>query len=517
MEIATVRQPPLRRDRAGVDDHVPVDNGHMRALILGFAIGTWLLQQQSALPESARLWSLAAVSAALLAGALLFAHLNRGLPVIGDRSIGHRSIGHCVAAVLAVAAGTCIGFVFAGTVAERRMADELPHAWEGVDVRVRGIVSGLPAFNRSDRSVRFAFDVEKAIEPADAVVPTRISLAWYAGFRGARTTKTEDPPPEIHAGERWELVVRLRRPHGTSNPHGFDIEAWMLENGLRASGYVRPAGHRRVDVFAGRWMDHVDALRERIRTRILSALDGQPYAGVLVALTIGDQRSVSQDQWQLYNRTGVSHLLSISGLHVTLFATIIGGVVYWLWRGSQWLTTRLPARKAAALLGALAAFGYVLLAGFEVPAQRTLYMLIVGAIGLWLGRPGSALMVLTWALLTVLLLDPWAVLSAGFWLSFGAVALLMYAGVGRLHDRRPHAWFFAATRAQLAITLGMIPWMLALFQQVSLVSPIANAFAIPIVSMVVVPIALVWLVAPWDFLLVFAHELFVWTAKGLTT
>ena len=184
-----------------------------------------------------------------------------------------------------------------------------------------------------------------------------------------------------------------------------------------------------------------------------------------------------------------------SGLHVTLFATIIGGVVYWLWRGSQWLTTRLPARKAAALLGALAAFGYVLLAGFEVPAQRTLYMLIVGAIGLWLGRPGSAPTVLAWALLIVLLLDPWAVLSAGFWLSFGAVALLMYAGIGRLHDRRPHAWFFAATRAQVAITLGMVPLMLALFQQVSLISPIANAFAIPIVSMVVVPLALVWLVA----------------------
>ena len=190
--------------------------------------------------------------------------------------------------------------------------------------------------------------------------------------------------------------------------------------------------------------------------------------------------------------------------------------MYWLWRGSQWLTTRLPARKAAALLGALAAFGYVLLAGFEVPAQRTLYMLIVGAIGLWLGRPGSAPTVLAWALLVVLLLDPWAVLSAGFWLSFGAVALLMYAGVGRLHDRRPHAWFFAATRAQVAITLGMVPLMLALFQQVSLISPIANAFAIPIVSMVVVPLALVWLVAPWNFLLAFAHELFVWTVKGLT-
>ena len=293
----------------------------MRALILGFAIGTWLLQQQSTLPVADRMWSLAALGAALLSGAALFARLNRGQSVISQRWIGR-----CTAATLAIVAGTCIGFVFAGSAAERRMSDELPPAWEGVDIRVQGIVSGLPAFNRSDRSVRFAFDVEKAVEPSDAVVPTRISLAWYSGFAGARgvgtertertkvssrAVKVDNPPPEIHAGERWELVVRLRRPHGTSNPHGFDIEAWMLENGLRASGYVRPAGHRRTDAFAGRFIDHVDALRERIRTRILAALDGQPYAGVLVALTIGDQRSVSQDQWQLYNRTGVSHLLSI--------------------------------------------------------------------------------------------------------------------------------------------------------------------------------------------------------------
>ena len=476
----------------------------MRSFIAGFAAGVLLLQTQSSLPAVEPLRIGAAIGAALLAVAASI-HLWRrphGFP---------KKFRAAFVALSCIAAGIALGFTYAATLAERRLADELPTQWEGVDVKLAGIVSGLPATNQSDRSVRFAFDVERVITP-DAIVPSRLSLAWYTTWRGTKLQEDE-PLPEVHAGERWQLTLRLRRPHGSANPHGFDLEAWMLENGLRASGHVRKDdGNVRLAKDPGRFIDHVDALRERIRTRILRALEGEPYAGVLVALTIGDQRSVSQDQWQLYNRTGVSHLLSISGLHVTLFATIIGGLVFQLWRRSQRLTTRLPARKAAALLGALAAFGYVLLAGFEVPAQRTLYMLIVAAIGLWIGRPGTAFNVLGWALFVVLLLDPWAVLAAGFWLSFGAVALLMYIGVGRLHANGRWAWLRAAAGAQWAITVGMVPMMLALFQQVSLVSPIANAFAIPIVSMVVVPLALAWLVLPWDFILIVAHQLFAWTA-----
>ena len=469
----------------------------MRFVILGFALGVWLLQRQTALPGSRGQWICAGGAGVCL------------LAIVGLRRwrSDHHAWLRGLTLLASIAFGLTAGFLYAGIAAERRMADELPARWEGEDIKVVGIVSGLPAINNSDRSVRFAFDVERVVTPG-AIVPGRLSLAWYTTWRGTKI-KDDEPLPELHAGERWQLAVRLRRPHGNANPHGFDLEAWMLENGLRATGYVRKDdGNRRLAAFSGRFIDRVDALRERIRERILRALEGRPYAGVIVALTVGDQRSVSQDQWQLYNRTGISHLLSISGLHVTLFATIIGGAVYWLWRRSQWLTTRLPARKAAALLGALAAFGYVLLAGFEVPAQRTLYMLTVAAIGLWIGRPGTAYTVLLWALLAVLLLDPWAVLAAGFWLSFGAVALLMYVSIGRLAADGGGHWLTAAGRAQWAITVGMVPLMLALFQQVSLVSPLANALAIPLVSMVVVPLALSWLVVPWDAILVVAHQLF---------
>jgi competence protein ComEC len=474
----------------------------MRSFVLGFAFGVGLLQLQPALPPPAlQLGVLAAGLCAFFVAALV-ARRNRS-------GASRPALRRMLLPLLLAITGIATGFPFAAFLAERRMADELPAQWEGRDVRVTGIVSGLPAINATERSVRFGFDVER-IETPEAIVPSRLSLSWYTTWRGARAKPDapEEPLPELHAGERWTLLVRLRRPHGNSNPHGFDLEAWMLENGFRASGYVRKDdGNHTIDAFSGRPLDAVDALREHIRARIRTALDGKPYAGVLVALTIGDQRAIPQDQWQLYNRTGVSHLLSISGLHVTLFATLAGGAIYWLWRRSQRLTNRLPARKAAALLGVLAAFGYVLLAGFEVPAQRTLYMLIVAAIGLWIGRPGTAFAVLLWALFAVLLLDPWAVLAPGFWLSFGAVALLMYVSVGRIVVLGSR-WWVTAARAQWAITVGLVPLMLALFQQVSIVSPIANAFAIPLVSMIVVPLALAWLVLPLDWILLAAHELF---------
>ena len=164
---------------------------------------------------------------------------------------------------------------------------------------------------------------------------------------------------------------------------------------------------------------------------------------MIVALTIGDQRAIPEAQWRVFNRTGITHLISISGLHVTVFAALAGGLAYALARRSVRLTTRMPARKVAAVVGVVAATLYVLLAGAQVPAVRTLLMLAVAAIGLWLARPGTAAVVWLWALAVVLAWDPWAGLTPGFWLSFGAVGLLLYAHVGRL--REPAA---AVTRAR---------------------------------------------------------------------
>jgi competence protein ComEC len=220
----------------------------------------------------------------------------------------------------------------------------------------------------------------------------------------------------------------------------------------------------------------------------------------------------------------VSHLISISGLHVTVFATLVGGAATALLRRSTRLTTRVAAVKPGAAVGALAATVYVLLAGAEVPAVRTLLMLLVAAWGLWFGRPGTAGMVWLWALVAVLAWDPWAPLAAGFWLSFGAVGLLLYASVGRL--RRPAAVGLRArvaatvregTAAQWVVTLGLVPLSLLLFQQFSLVAPLANAIAIPVVTLAVVPLVLTGIVLPIDTLYQAAHAILAWLMVFLHT
>ena len=449
----------------------------MRLSIICFALGVVALQHQAALPELRTLLLLAAAAALLLAA--------------GRR----RRFAPALAALL-------LGFAWAGGMATLRLADALPTAAEGPDIHIVGVVSKLP--QRFENGSRFDFSVERA----DAPVPAHISLAWYRGWR--RDTEEEAAgAPEVHAGERWQLTVRLKRPHGNRNPDGFDFEAWLLAAGIRATGLVRPApDNRRLDAFVPAPGHLIERARETIRERIFAVLPDAPYAGVLVALAVGDQQAIGSGQWQLFARTGITHLMSISGLHVTMLAGLAYALLSWLWRKSPALMLRLPAQKAAVIGGFLAAFAYCLLAGFAVPAQRTLYMLAVVAAALLSRRSTSSSRVLALALLLVLLLDPWAVLAAGFWLSFGAVAALFYAGSGRLGAGH---WLGGWARAQWAVTAAMIPALLLLFQQFSLVSPLANAIAIPVVSFVVTPLVLAAAAVPQlGFLLVPAHWVTSW-------
>jgi competence protein ComEC len=233
-------------------------------------------------------------------------------------------------------------------------------------------------------------------------------------------------------------------------------------------------------------------------------LAGKPYAGVLQALVIGDESGISPDDWQVFLRTGINHLMSISGLHITMLSGMAFTLVMRLWRRSARLTLKLPARKAAVLAGVLVALSYALVAGFSVPTQRTVYMLLVFALALWSNKPIDIGRVLAYALFVVALLDPWAVLAAGFYLSFGAVAIMAYALGGRLGQSH---WLSAAIRAQWVVTLGLVPLLLLMFQQISLISPIANAFAIPLVSLLVVPLSLLGAILPIDSALLLAHAL----------
>jgi competence protein ComEC len=460
----------------------------MRLNILCFVIGAWLLQQQPALPPLAWAWVLALPAAAWF------------LPSDSGRALGFLRRGLLAAGFLAA------GLFWAASLAAWRLSDALPAEWEGRDVELEGVVADLPRANET--STRFEFDPERVLTPG-AVVPRHVALSWFR-------ERDMETAPVVRAGERWRLSVRLKRPHGSANPHGFDFEARALERGIRATGYVRRAdGNRLLDAAAGGVDYRLQRLRQDIRERFQAALGGQPHAGVLVALAVGDQNAISRAQWQVFTRTGVNHLMSISGLHITMVSGLVFAVVSGLWRRSSRLTLFLPAAKAGALAGAIAAVSYGALAGFGVPAQRTVIMLSVVAAALWAGRSLSASLVLCLALGAVVMWDPWAVMAPGFWLSFGAVALIFYVNAGRVG--RP-GWLGAWARVQWAMTLGLVPPLVALFQQVSLVSPLANAFAIPLVSLVVVPLTLLAIVIPLDVLLHLAYavlEACMWALEWL--
>ena len=460
----------------------------MRSFILGFVTGVTCLQTTATLPTPRLMAGYAAAALLLLTCT--------------------RAIRYPPARIATIAtAGLLAGYAWAAFLAQATLAPVLAANDEGRDVRIVGIVETLPY--RFDQGVRFDVHVERTLD-ADVRLPPHVALSWYAGRYGARQAVGDVQP-----GQRWALTVRLQRPHGNANPGGFDYEAWLLEQGVRATGYVRADdGNRQLDAFVASPGVIVERVRAALRARIQAALAGRAYAGVIVALVIGDQRGIDQSDWQVFNRTGIGHLISISGLHITMIAGLAAWAMSALWRRSFFtdarLPLRLPAQKVAALTGAVVALLYVLLAGFGVPAQRTLYMLSVVALALWMGRLAAVSHVLCMALGVAVLLDPWAVLWPGFWLSFGAVAVILFAGHGRIGPppTGPRAALLLAGRTQWAVTAGLVPLTLLLFGQVSVVSPVANAVAIPLVSFVVTPLALAGSLvpgAPGDWLLVLAH------------
>lgn len=401
------------------------------------------------------------------------------------------------------------GICWATSIALWRMGDELPHAWEQKTIEVIGVVASVPEI--TERGERFRFDVEKILTP-DAVVPRHISLNQYREYGETQQRYAA----LFRAGERWQLSVRLKRPHGTANPHGFDFESWALAENIRATGSIKgKATHKKLSAFVWHSKYMIERARERVKHRIADTLKDKPYSGIIQALVMGDDSQIMQDDWQVFLRTGTSHLMSISGLHITMLSGLAFGLVGFCWRRVPRLVMYLPTRKAATIAGVIAALLYVLIAGFSVPTQRTLYMLMVFALVLWSGRQFAISQVLAIALFVVVLIDPWAVIAPGFWLSFGAVAMLAYALGARIGQ--PH-WLVAALKTQWAVTIGMLPLLLVMFNQASIISPIANAFAIPLISLVVTPLALLGSFLPIDTLLHLSYQVLavcMWALKWL--
>ena len=471
--------------------------------LLAFCGGVGALQWQSVLPDAQWL-AILLVALALVAGGLHAfspadrAGFARALP-----------LGRAVAGL---ACACLLGFGWAAWRAEVRLADQLPADWERRDISLVGVVAELP--RELERGRRFVFEVEQVATPG-AVVPRKILLSWFSGSHEDQTLADRVVQP----GERWRFTVRLKKPHGNANPGGFDYEGWLLERGLRATGYVRakPAAERLGEVWS--LATAIEGLRAELRRRLQAKLGEAPYGGVVVALALGDQGSIASEHWRIFAATGTTHLMSISGLHVTMLAALFGGFANWLWRRWPRGMLALPAQRVAILCGWLAALAYTLLAGAGIPAVRTLLMLGVAALAHTLDRRVGAPRILLLALFAVLLVDPWAVLVVGFWLSFAAVGLLLFfaqdaepaepvpgqAAVSRraaaFRGVRHWAW------AQWVVTLGSVPLVLTLFQAISLASPLANALAIPLIGFLVAPLSVAAALLPLPWLAELAHQL----------
>ena len=372
------------------------------------------------------------------------------------------------------------GFSWACANAQWALDDRLPGNLDGETRWVEGRVVGLP--QNGEAVVRFQLaDAHSRRE----TVPPLLRLAWYGG-------------PPVNSGEQWRLAVKLKRPAGLLNPHAFDYDAWLLAQRIGATGTVKDG----VRLQEARW-----AWRDGIRQR-LQAVDAQGRTGALTALVLGDGAGLSREDWQVLQDTGTVHLLVISGQHIGLLAGLVylliaGLARYGLWPG------RLPWLPWACGLAFAAALGYGLLAGFDVPVRRACVM--IGLVLLWRlrFRHLGAWWPLLLALNAVLLLDPLASLQQGFWLSFAAVAVLIFIFGGRLG---PWRWWQSWTRAQWLIAIGLGPILLVLGLPISLSGPLVNLLAVPWISLVVLPPALLGtLLLPIPFV----GEGLLWVAGGL--
>ena len=405
-----------------------------------------------------------------------------------------RALGWAGLAALLVGALT-------GLRAAQFAAQALSPALEGKDIQVTGMVATMP--QPGDLALRLRLAVESARLDGVAVqLPPLIDLAWYRGLwqEAPDLVQLQRQPLSLRPGERWQMTVRLKAPHGARNPHGFDYELWVWEQGVQATGYVR-AGPRDVPprCIEQTWRHPVERLRQAARDAITLRLAPDPtdaravrVAGVVAALVTGDQRAIDRADWDVFRATGVAHLMSISGLHITLFAWLAAAIVQGLWRRSQRLCLAVPAPSAALVFGVLLAAAYALFSGWGVPAQRTVLMLVTVALLRLSGRrwPWPQVWLLTCAV--VVALDPWALLQAGFWLSFVAVAILFATDsrADRAYPAGVRGRFYALLREQWVVTLALTPLGLLLFGQVSLVGLVANLLAIPWVTLVVTPLAL---------------------------
>jgi competence protein ComEC len=368
----------------------------------------------------------------------------------------------------AVLCGAALGWLHAGYHAADYLEDRWSANLAGERVIAQVIVDSIPA----PRDGGWSFDAIARIERPDGhPYPLRVRLI------------SRDASVQPHSGERWRLLLTLRPPTGRANPGSRDFERQLFRDGVHALGTVTASGVNRViDVGHA----PLTAVRERISRHIEAHVVDRDAAALISALAVGDTGRVSREQWRVFNATGTTHLVAISGLHVTLFAVVAFAVARWLWRFCFRIVC-LQRDPFASICAFGAAACYATLAGLSVPTVRTLIMLGAWLLARSIARATRPFRPLGIALLAVLIFDPFAPLSAGFWLSFVAMGVIILVSSGRFI---PRPLWREGLAVQAAISVALIPFTLALFGSVSLIGPAVNLLAIPAMSWVLVPAVL---------------------------
>lgn len=389
-----------------------------------------------------------------------------------------------------------LGFLAASAFGYCQLSDRLSRELEGLPLTITGKILNLP--DQNSQRANFEFSVLESAEK----LPSKLKLSWY------------EPTAILHVGEIWRFKVKLKRPHATFNDGGMDYERWLFSQNIGATGTVYTKNTPPIKIKDSEFS--IDVLRQTISDKFTARYGENLTTVLLRALTVSDDNGLTTQNWDTFRITGVTHLIVISGSHIALVAGLIYFVALQVWTRLGILQFSPP--RAAALVSFITAIFYALLAGCIIPTKRAVIMLGFVAMASFYQRHFSPLQSFAIALFSMLIFNPTILLSVGFWLSFLAVALILYRVAGRL--KSPANWKNAVD-IQLTVSVGLSPLLLFFFNQTSLISPLVNFIAVPIVELLVVPLALLqiplmWLF-PWlaDKIFVVLDFILQWLMQGL--
>jgi competence protein ComEC len=365
-----------------------------------------------------------------------------------------------------------LGFVWCLIYAHYQLSWTLPDYLESKTVIITGAIASIPEVE--ENRVTFLFKPDHLQSGSELFKPHGlVHLSWM------------NPKQKLKVGDQWKFSVRLKKVHGMRNPGGFDYEAWSLQEGIRANGYIY---HDDVTLLNSYWYYYpLSRIRQSIYTQLSNVLPTSNTSVWIPALALGIREGISSDSWQVLRKTGTNHLMAIAGLHIGFMCSFIYSFFNWVWRKRSLLPLIIPAQLVGGIAGIVMALVYSALAGFSLPTQRACLMLVIFFIISILRRHIVSCYVWSLTLFFVLLQNPLSVLTASFWLSFGAVAFIIYTMTGRL---APSGVWWKFGRIQWILTLCLVPLSIWFFQECSVISFIANAIAIPWVGFLIVPITL---------------------------